>query len=39
MNGRRQFKEGFLSLETVETWIVYVCHSEAECKVLLNGIW
>jgi hypothetical protein len=27
---RRQVKEGFLSLETIETWIVYVCHSEVE---------
>jgi hypothetical protein len=27
MKGRRQVKEGFLSLET---WIVYVCHSEGE---------
>ena len=23
-------KEGFLSLETSETWIAYVCHSEGE---------
>jgi hypothetical protein len=30
MKGRRQVKEGFLSLETIETWIVYVCHSEGE---------
>ena len=30
MTGRRQVKEGFLSLETIETWIVYVCHSEGE---------
>ena len=30
MKGRRQVKEGFLSLETIETWIVYVCHSEDE---------
>ena len=22
--------KGFLSLETIETWIVYVCHSEGE---------
>jgi hypothetical protein len=28
--GGRQVKEGFLSLDTVETWIVYVCHSEAK---------
>ncbi|KAK6305474.1 hypothetical protein J4Q44_G00242540 [Coregonus suidteri] len=27
MKGRRQVKEGFLSLET---WIVYVCHSDGE---------
>jgi hypothetical protein len=27
--GRRQVK-GFLSIETIETWIVYVCHSEGE---------
>jgi hypothetical protein len=33
MKGRRQvqIKEGFLSLETIEAWIVYVCHSEGEC--------
>uniref|UniRef100_A0A8C8ICP5 TLDc domain-containing protein n=1 Tax=Oncorhynchus tshawytscha TaxID=74940 RepID=A0A8C8ICP5_ONCTS len=31
MKGRRQVEEGFLSLETIETWIVYVCHSEGEC--------
>jgi hypothetical protein len=30
MKGRRQVKEGFLSLETIETWIVNVCHSEGE---------
>ena len=23
-------KQGFLNLETIETWIVYVCHSEGE---------
>jgi hypothetical protein len=28
MKGSRQVKEGFLSLETIETWIVYVCHLE-----------
>jgi hypothetical protein len=28
MIGRRQVKEGILSLETIE--IVYVCHSEGE---------
>jgi hypothetical protein len=33
MKGRRQVKEGFLSLETIETWIVYVCHSEGERSV------
>ena len=27
---RRHVKEGFLSLETIETWIVYLCHSEGE---------
>ena len=30
MKRRRQVKEGLLSLETIETWIVYVCHSEGE---------
>ena len=30
MKGRRLVKEGLLSLETIETWIVYVCHSEGE---------
>ena len=30
MKGRRQVKEGFLSLEAIETWIVHVCHSEVE---------
>jgi hypothetical protein len=30
MKGRRQVKEGFLSLEKIETWIVYVCRSEGE---------
>ena len=30
MKGRRQFKEGFLSLERIKTWIVYVCHSKGE---------
>jgi hypothetical protein len=44
MNGRRQVKEGFLSLDTIETWIVYVCHSEGErarqnIEVPLNGVW
>ena len=28
MKGKRQVKEGDLSLETIETWMVYVCHSE-----------
>jgi hypothetical protein len=31
MKGRRQLKEGFLRLGTIERWIVYVCHSEGEC--------
>jgi hypothetical protein len=30
MKGRRWVKEGFLSIETIGTWIVYVCHSEGE---------
>jgi hypothetical protein len=30
LKGRRQVKECILSLETIETWIVYVCHSEGE---------
>ena len=30
MKGRRLGQERFLSLETIETWIVYVCHSEGE---------
>jgi hypothetical protein len=30
MKGRRPVKEGFLNLETIETWIVYVYHSEGE---------
>jgi hypothetical protein len=30
MKGKRQVKEGFLSLEIIERWIVYVCHSEGE---------
>jgi hypothetical protein len=40
MKGRRQVKEGFLSLETIETWIVYVCHSEGDkiFAVPLNGV-
>ncbi|XP_064848404.1 metal-response element-binding transcription factor 2-like isoform X3 [Oncorhynchus masou masou] len=32
VKGRRQDKEGFLSLETIETWIVYVYHSKGEWK-------
>jgi hypothetical protein len=44
MKGRRQVEEGFLSLETIETWIVYVCHSEGEwarenIDVPLNRVW
>jgi hypothetical protein len=39
MKGRRQVKEGFLSLESIETWIMYVCHSEGEWTITLNGIW
>jgi hypothetical protein len=30
MKERRQVKEGSLSLETMETWLVYVSHSEGE---------
>jgi hypothetical protein len=30
MKGRRQVKEGVLRLETIETWIVYMCHPEGE---------
>jgi hypothetical protein len=30
MKGKRQVEEGFLSLETIETWTVYVCHSVGE---------
>ena len=30
MNGRRPVIEGLLSLKTIETWIVHVCHSEGE---------
>jgi hypothetical protein len=37
MKGRRKVKEGFLSLETIETWIVYVSHSGVE--VPLNEVW
>jgi hypothetical protein len=42
MKGRRRVKEGFLSFETIETWIV--CHSEVEwarqiIEVPLNGMW
>jgi hypothetical protein len=28
MEGRRRVKEGFLGFETIETWILYVCHLE-----------
>ena len=42
--GRRLVKSGFLSLETTETWIVYVCHSEGQwarqkIEVPLNRAW
>jgi hypothetical protein len=42
MKGRRQVKEGLLSLATAETWTVYVYHSEGEwarqkIEVPLNG--
>ena len=42
--GRRQVKEEFLSRETIETWIVYVCHWEGECarqniEMSLIGVW
>jgi hypothetical protein len=30
MKGKRPVKEGFLSLEPIQTWIVYVCHFEGE---------
>ena len=38
----RQVKQGFLSFETIETWIVYVCDSEGKwarqnLEVPLNG--
>jgi hypothetical protein len=44
MKGRRQVKEGFVTLDTIEKWIMYVCHSEGEqarqtIEVLLNGVW
>jgi hypothetical protein len=32
MKKRRRVKEGVLSLETIQTWIVYVCNSEGEWK-------
>jgi hypothetical protein len=43
MKGRRLVKDGFLSLGTIETWIVYVCHSGGEwakpnIEVPLNGV-
>jgi hypothetical protein len=30
MKGMKQVKERFSSLETIETWVVYVCLSEGE---------
>jgi hypothetical protein len=44
MKGRRQVKEGFLSLETSETWVLFECHSEGEWArqniyVPLSGVW
>ena len=41
---RRHVKEGFVSLETIQTWIVYVCHSEGKwarqkIEVPLNRVW
>ena len=41
---RRHVKPGFLSLETIETWIVSVVHSEGEwaretIEVPLNEVW
>jgi hypothetical protein len=44
MKGRRQVIEGVLSLEMIETWIVYVCHSEGEwarqkISMTLYGVW
>jgi hypothetical protein len=30
MKRRRPVKEGFLSFEAIETWVVYDCHSERE---------
>jgi hypothetical protein len=43
MKGRRQVKEGCLSLETIETWIMCVI-SEVEwarqnTKLPLNRVW
>jgi hypothetical protein len=39
MKGRRQvIKEGFLSLETIETWIVYVWHSEEDFSAFEQGM-
>jgi hypothetical protein len=41
MKGRRQVKEGFLNLETIETWIVYVCNLEGKWtkqNILEQGI-
>jgi hypothetical protein len=31
--GGRRVKEGFLSLETIETWTVSVCDSEGEWAI------
>jgi hypothetical protein len=44
MKERRPVKEGFFRLETIETWVVYVCHSEGEwarqnIEVPLNRVW
>jgi hypothetical protein len=44
MKGMRQVKEAFLSLETIETWIVYVYHPEGEwarqnIEMSLNRVW
>jgi hypothetical protein len=43
MKWRRQVKEGFLSIEATDTWIVYVCHSEGKrartyIELPLNGV-
>ena len=42
MKGRRRVKEGFLNPETIETWIVYVCHLEGEGarqKIYSKCLW